>query len=353
MRALRYHGRQDLRLEEVDEPRPGPGEVALDVLFNGLCGSDVHEYFDGPIYTTEAPHPLTGCARPAILGHELSGQVVELGTGVEDVRVGDLVAVLPLQSCGTCPRCSAGCPHLCRRVALHGYHREGGGLSDRTVVRGDMVHVLPEGVSGRHGALVEPMAVSHRAVRRVGARAGDLVVVHGAGPIGLGALLALRVLDARVGVSDPSPVRREAARRLGAEHTFDPADLDVVEAVRDLTGGVGAAGTVDAAGVPSSLSAAVRATRPDGTVVLVAHHEQPLDLRSWSLISSELRLTGSLLYTPDDYREVIAAMAAGHYPLGAWVEEIELTRVVEDGLERLRRQDANKVLVRLCAEDET
>lgn len=351
MRALRYHGREDVRLEDVEEPRPGPGEIKLDVLFNGLCGSDVHEYFDGPIYTTSSPHPLTGCSRPAILGHELSGRITELGPGVDDLAVGDRVAVEPLQTCGSCPRCLAGHRHLCRRVALHGYHRAGGGLADRTVVTRDMAHPLPETVSARHGALVEPMAVAHRAARRVGARAGELVVVHGAGPIGLGVLLALRALGAACAVSDPAGVRREAARSLGAEHVLDPSTDDVVAAVRELTSGTGAAGAVDAAGVDPALTAALRSTRPDGTVVIVAHHEERLDLRSWSLISTEVRLTGSLLYESEDYRAVIRAMAQGHYPLEGWVDTIALDRVVEDGLEPLRRQEANKVLVTLAGED--
>jgi (R,R)-butanediol dehydrogenase / meso-butanediol dehydrogenase / diacetyl reductase len=350
MRALRYHGREDLRLEEVEEPRPGPGEVKLEVLFNGLCGSDVHEYFDGPIYTTEQPHPLTGCARPAILGHEFSGRVIELGEGIDDLVVGDRVAVEPLQTCGACPRCVGGHRNLCRRVALHGYHRAGGGLSERTVVRRDMVHVLPAGVSGRHGALVEPMAVAHRAARRVGARQGELVVVHGAGPIGLGTLLSLRVLGIRCVVSDPSAVRRDAAESLGAEQVLDPASDDTVAVVRELTDGAGADGAVDAAGVDPALTAALRVTRPNGTVVIVAHHETPLDLRSWSLISTETYLTGSLLYEPEDYRAVIEAMARGHYPLDGWVDTIGLTDVVGAGLEPLRRQERNKVLVSIAGD---
>lgn len=347
MRALRYHGREDVRLEEVEEPRPGPGEVKLEVLFNGLCGSDVQEYFDGPVYTTAKPHPLTGCARPAILGHELSGRIVELGDGADDLDIGARVAVEPLQTCGDCPRCVGGHRNLCHRVALHGYHRSGGGLAERTVVRRDMVHELPAGVSGRHGALVEPMAVAHRAARRVGARAGELVVVHGAGPIGLGALLSLRVLGARCVVSDPAPVRRDAAVALGAEQVLDPSSDDVVEAVRDLSAGGGAAGAVDASGVEPALTAALRSTRPDGVVVVVAHHQGPLDLRSWSLISTEVQLTGSLLYQPEDYRAVIEAMDRGHYPLDGWVDTIELEGIVEAGLEPLRRQELNKVLVSL------
>jgi (R,R)-butanediol dehydrogenase/meso-butanediol dehydrogenase/diacetyl reductase len=93
MRAAVYYGRQDLRLEAVPEPEPGPGDVKLRVLYNGICGSDLHEYYDGPITTRSTPHPLTGVKNPVILGHELCGEVVALGSGVNDLARGELVAV--------------------------------------------------------------------------------------------------------------------------------------------------------------------------------------------------------------------------------------------------------------------
>ena len=347
MRALRYHGRSDVRLEELSVPSPGPGEVLIRVAFNGLCGSDVHEYFDGPTATTVEPHPLTGCSLPCVLGHEFSGHIEALGTDVHDLAIGLLVAVEPIETCGVCPRCRAGHRHLCRRVAFHGYNRDGGGLAELTVVPRPMVHVLPTGLTAVHGALLEPMAVARRAVRRSGSAAGGLVVVHGAGPIGLGALLALRHDNVDVVVVDPSPERRATAGALGAQTVIDPISDDVGAAVRDLTSGLGADASIDAAGVPSALSAALRSTRPDGTVVVVAHHHQPLTLRSGQLIFNEINLTGSSIYDADDIAWVIAAMQRGAYPLDGWITTIELDRVVEDGFIALREQRVNKVLVRL------
>jgi len=349
VRALRYHGREDVRLEEVDEPVAGPGDVLLRVAYNGICGSDVHEYFDGPIAASHEPHPLTGCSMPCILGHELSGEVVDVGAGVDDVAIGALVAVEPIETCGVCAYCRSGNRHLCRSTAFHGYHRAGGGLADYTVVRRDMVHAMPDGLTARHGALVEPMAVARRAARRTRASAGEMVVVHGAGPIGLGVVLALRAEGIDAVVADPSAVRRDAARMLGATHAFDPASDDVVAAVRDLTDGLGAAGAVDAAGVAPAVQAALRSTRPDGTIVVVGHHTDPIAVRSGSLIFSEAHLTGSLIYTRDDVQWVIDAMARGAYPLDGWVDVIEMDRVVEDGLLALREQAANKLLVRVGA----
>lgn len=345
MKALRLHGREDLRLEDLPLPFPGPGEVAVEVHLNGLCGTDVHEYYDGPDFVSATPHPLTGEHLPTVLGHEFCGTVVELGDGVNDVEPGALVAVEPIETCGRCARCRAGARHLCKLIAFHGYNRSGGGLSERTVVPRSMIHVAPAGLSREHAALAEPMAVALRAARRVAARAEELVVVHGAGPIGIGALLALQAQNVRVVVSDPAPWRRDVARGLGAELVLDPVADNVVEAVRDLTGGLGAAGALDAAGAASAFKAAVAGTRPDGTVVVVAHHHgHPLPLTSSALIFNEVRVTGSAVYL-DEFPDVLAAMAQGAYPLDGWVTTVPLADVVTRGLAPLRRQEALKVLI--------
>jgi (R,R)-butanediol dehydrogenase / meso-butanediol dehydrogenase / diacetyl reductase len=108
MLAAVYYGRQDIRLEDVAEPSAGAGEVKLRVHFNGICGSDLHEYYAGPITTRTTPHPLTGIQNPVIFGHELCGEIVEIGAGVEDLAIGDRVAVEPLETCGHCLPCTSG-----------------------------------------------------------------------------------------------------------------------------------------------------------------------------------------------------------------------------------------------------
>lgn len=342
-----------MRLEELPVPSPNSGEVLIRVAYNGLCGSDLHEYYDGPAATTVEPHPLTGCSLPCVLGHEFSGWIEACGEGVDTLAAGQLVAVEPVETCGRCPRCRAGQRHLCRAIAFHGYNRDGGGLAEWTVVPHQMVHPLPDGLTAVHGALVEPMAVSRRAVRRSRVHAGDLCVVHGAGPIGLGAVLALGDGGVRVVAVDPSPTRRATAVALGAEVAIDPATQDASAAIRDLTAGLGADATIDAAGVASAWATALRSTRPDGRVVLVAHHHQPLAVRSGHLIFNEIEVTGSSIYDAVDITWVIEAMRRGVYPLDGWVRVIELDRVVEDGFEAMRDRRVDKVLVRLAGDRAT
>src|SRR5256885_322062 len=186
MRAALYHGRQDLRLTSVPEPEAGPGEVKLRVLYNGICGSDLLEYYDGPITTRSTPHPLTGVQNPVIMGHELCGEVVGLGEGIGDLNPGDLVAVEPVETCGRCLYCGLGQYNHCPTLAIQGYNRAGG-LAEYTVVKRRMAHPLPPGVTALQGALIEPLAIAWHTVNRCAVSAGEVVAIHGAGPIGVGA----------------------------------------------------------------------------------------------------------------------------------------------------------------------
>ncbi|MDB6090408.1 MAG: alcohol dehydrogenase [Gammaproteobacteria bacterium] len=344
MRAAVYHGRQDLRLEEVPEPAAGAGEIKLKVLYNGICGSDLHEYYDGPITTRVTPHPLTAVKNPVILGHELCGEIVELGAGVEDLALGDRVAVEPVETCGHCLYCTSGQYNHCGLLAFHGYNRSGGGLAQFTVVRRSMAHKLPRSLSAMQGALIEPMAVAWRTADRCGIEAGQTAVIHGGGPIGIGVYFTLRQRGVRVIMSDPSPARRAVLKNLGVATVLDPGDGAVVRAIKDLTGGHGADASVDAAGVTASFQAALRGTRVDGNVVVVAIHTRPLEIGPMDILMSEARITGVAL-SCNAFPSVIQEMAAGAYPVEGWVETIPFEGLIHAGFERLHRQEGTKILV--------
>lgn len=348
MRAAVFYGREDLRLEQVPEPRPGPGDVKLRIFFNGICGSDLHEYYEGPITTRVEPHPLTGVRNPVIFGHEMCGEVVEVGAGVEDLERGTRVAVEPVETCGTCLYCRAGQYNHCGLLAFHGYNRSGGGLAEYTVVRRSMAHALPAQMSPEQGALIEPLAIAYSTVNRSRVEAGQTVAVHGAGPIGIGVYLTLRRRGVRVIMSDPSPARRAVLEQLGAEIVLDPRESNVVSAIRDLTGGRGAHASIDAAGVPMAFSAAFEGTAVDGNVVVVAIHTRPLEIDPMKILMSEARITGVAL-SCGAFPSVIAEMAAGAYPLAGWVEKISFDGIIRDGFERLHRQEGVKLLVDVAA----
>jgi (R,R)-butanediol dehydrogenase/meso-butanediol dehydrogenase/diacetyl reductase len=347
MRAAVFHGREDLRLEHVPDPRPAKGEVKLKVLYNGICGSDLHEYYHGPITTRTTPHPLTGVKNPVIMGHELCGEIVELGEGIEDLSVGDKIAVEPVETCGTCLYCSSGQYNHCGLLAFHGYNRSSGGLAQFSVVKRSMAHKLPKSMTGKQGALIEPMAISYRTAERCEVEAGQTVVIHGGGPIGVGVFYTLRRWGVNVIMVDPSPQRRESLRKLGVKTVLDPRDGDIVAAIKDLTRGLGADVSVDAAGVPAAFQAALSSTAVNGQLVVVAIHTRPLQIAPMELLMSEVKISGIAL-SNNTFPRVIEEMAAGTYPLEGWVETIPFDNILRDGFERLHRQEGMKILVDLA-----
>jgi (R,R)-butanediol dehydrogenase / meso-butanediol dehydrogenase / diacetyl reductase len=345
MRAARYHGNQDIRVEEAPEPVLRPGTVAIRVAHVGICGSDLHEYYDGPINIPHAaPHRLTGARIPMVVGHEFSGVVDAVADDVAGVAVGDRVAIEPVYRCGECAACRNGHENQCAQFAVHGMQNDGG-LAELTVVPAAMVHRLPDAVSLELGALVEPMAVCYRAVRRSGAKPGDRVVVFGAGPIGIGILFMLKAAGVEhVVVVEASERRRAVVAGLGAQEVLDPAEVDVVEHVRAQTGGLGADLVFDAAGAAATFAAAANVVAPEKRIVLVALYHRELTVKPLDVFTREAWVTRVRLYTPSDVDAVIALMAEGRVDPSAWVEHLPLDRVVE-GYGRLRDATATKILI--------
>jgi len=341
VKAAVYHGIGDVRIEEVAEPAPGPGEVLVRVALNGICGTDLHEIDDGPRAVPVAPHPLTGVQAPVILGHEAIGRVAGAGAGVDDLDEGTLVAIEPLVVCGRCRWCRSGATHLCERLAFHGLSTGGGGLAELTVVHRSMLHVVPPGIPEVAAALTEPLSVAHHAVARSGAGPDSTAVVYGAGPIGIGLFLTLRRLGARALVVEPSPGRRAVVAALGAE-ALDPGAGPVDVQVRDVLGG-GADISFDAAGARVTLASAVSTTRKGGTVVLVASSRQPIELLVGPILAAELTLVSSWCYR-GDFTPVLEGLAQGAYPVDGWVDTLPLDRL-HDALDLLRRGEAVKLLL--------
>lgn len=344
MRAVVYRGRNDVAVTEVPEPKVGDGQVRVRVDFNGICGTDLHEYFDGPIFVPTEPHPLTHDQMPVVLGHEFAGTVVEVGAGVTDLAEGDRIACEPVYRCGKCAPCLAGRYNICTSVGFHGLSTDGG-MAEYTVIDQIMAHKLPDGVSTELGALVEPMSVAYHATMLSDATADGTSVIFGAGPIGIGLWFALRGRGIEdVLVVEPSSVRRAAIERLGAR-TVDPTAVDVPALVADHTHGRGVDAAFDAAGVRASVESALLCLGPTKALVSVAIYDRALETSLLQLVLREARIQGTLCYTGDDYRAVIDLMARGHYDTTGWVEQIAMGDVLAEGFEALRAGQKMKVLV--------
>lgn len=346
MRAVRFHGREDLRIEDVAEPSPGPGEVKLRNAYTGICGTDLHVYFtpEASGFDFSGPNALTGAELPQVFGHEFSGEVVAVGEGVTEHHEGDRVAVWPLHSCGACPACAVGLESGCQRLACQGISSPGGGMSTFTTVEAAKAFPLPAGVDLRMGALVEPMAAAWHAVVRSGIEAGQTALIAGAGPIGVGVWFALRAwgVDSIV-VSEPREGRREAIRAVGADRVVGPDD-DLAGAVRAATGGQGVDVAFEAAGVGAAFHSALASLAPQGTLLVVSLHEREFGFNPTPFVFAENTIVGSIAYRREDFQAVIAAMAEGMYSLDGWVTEVPLDGV-SAALRELRAGRHMKVLV--------
>jgi (R,R)-butanediol dehydrogenase/meso-butanediol dehydrogenase/diacetyl reductase len=344
MRAAVYYGNHQVKIEDVPEPSAGAGEVKVRVSRNGICGTDLHEYFDGPIFISADPHPLTGGSMPVVLGHEFSGVVTEVGKDVTDVGEGDHVTIEPVYRCGECRPCKAGRYNVCNLVGFHGLMADGG-MAEYTVVPRNQVHTLPDSVPVEMGALVEPMSVAYHAAVHAQVDERSSALIYGAGPIGIGLWFALRGMGlTEIDVVEPSATRRESIEALGAR-TLDPTTQDVPALIADRTDGDGVDAAFDAAGVAPAVESALACVGEHRPLVSVAIYDKPLPTPLINLVLRERRIQGTLCYTGEDYRAVIDLMARGHYDMTGWVETVPLSGVVEQGFEELRAGHKMKLLV--------
>ena len=352
MRALRFHKAHELCVEKVPEPGPpGPGEVLLKPLMCGICGTDLHEYTDGPIVTPARPHPLTGAELPQIMGHEFAAVVAAAGPGVTHVRDGDMCTVMPLIACGRCYECVRGHGHLCRTMACTGLSSAWGGLADLAIVSAQQVVPVGERLTAQQAALIEPAAVAAYGIDRGRLQPGQTVLVTGAGPIGsLATLYALAAGAATVVVSEPDPARRERASRLGEGLgeviVADPAAEAVPEIIAGITHGIGADLAVECAGHESALRLCIDVVRPAGTVVQTALHIRPAAIRADVLALKDLTLAGTWCYPVQDFPRIVALVASGRLPVERVISSVvPLESAVTAGFDRLVTRGTGEVKV--------
>ena len=348
MLAARFHDKGDIRVEDVPEPQlKAADDVLVEVAFCGICGTDLHEYLVGPIVTPTSPHPLTGVTIPQTLGHEFSAQVVEIGSEITDVRVGDRVAIMPAIVCGKCHYCRRGLGHLCVKFACTGLSAETGGLAQYAVLKDYQVATLPGTVSDVEGAVVEPASVAAYGIDRVGVRGGDVVLVTGAGPIGiLSALYANAIGAATVVVAEPNPNRAALVRAMDIGPVLDPTQDDFEPFIKDLTGGLGVDVVAECSGSTPGLGTALRSVRRRGGIVQTGLHTKPASLDAMALSEKDVSLIGSWCYLITDWPRIIRLIASGKYPVGkAVTAQIPLQDVVTRGFDVLVDPRGNQLKV--------
>ena len=351
MKAAVWHARQDVRIENVDEPPPPPpGQLQVKVAWCGICGTDLHEYVGGPLYIpVERPHPLTRVQAPVIIGHEMSGEVTAVGEGVENFAPGDRVAACPIIGCGKCRWCRSGSMAQCDHVAFLGTSWTGGALAERLNLYAYQCYRLTDKISDEVGALVEPFSATVRAVAQSGAGENDNVAVIGAGPIGLMALMAAKLRGAKQVVAfEVAASRIEAARLCGADAVIDPSREDAEKAALAMTDGQGFDVVIECAGQPATVLMAGRVTRTRGRLVIMGVFEKPAALDLTDIVFREKIVSGSMSGY-GLYNETIQMMTDPRFRADVLISDrIGLDQLVSHGYHGLLNEKDRhvKILVR-------
>jgi len=320
MKAARWHGQRDIRIDTIDRPTPKQGQVLVDVEWAGICGSDLHEYLDGPIAIPSAdgePHPISGGKAPATMGHEFCGRISYVpGSTATTLKVGDPVMVDPRLYCGSCPKCTAGDTNACPQWGFHGLSGCCGGFAETVAVSATMCHLLPdqEGCL-EYAALIEPLTVAWHAVKlckRADFRDARILIIGG-GPIGIALTLVLRVWGAEtVFVSEPTEARRAQVQVL-AHRVFDPREVNVGEKCRGLTNGRGVDVVFDAAGTAPGLKDGIDALRYNGTYISVAIYDKIFPVPAMLFLVKEPIIRSSNTYNDTDFAETVKAHTEGKF----------------------------------------
>lgn len=330
MRALRFHGNKDIRVDDIPVPELRPGWVMVKNAWAGICGSDLHEYLIGPFVASHKPHVLTGETMPSVAGHEFSGTVTELGEGVTDLDIGQKVAIFPVISDGTCHWCQHEVLGMCKSWGFLGYSGWGGGMAEYICVERKAIHKIPENVPLDVAALVEPLAVGWHGVKLAKMKADETALVIGAGkqdsslnysqsvptrnsgPIGIAVILCLQAHGiTKIAVSEPSPGRAAQAREAGVTEVLDPTKVNVIEKVEELFDGLGPHAVFECAGVQATLDTAIGAVRGKGTIISIAIFEDTMKVQPNLLNRKSTTFIGSNIYTREEFQEVIDAIASG------------------------------------------
>jgi L-iditol 2-dehydrogenase len=296
MRAAVLHSPGDIRIEEVAKPKLEPHHALVRVAACGVCGSDI------PRLLVKGAHKL-----PLICGHEFSGQIAELGEGMEDWRIGDLVTIPPLIPCRKCEQCLRGQPSRCEDYDYFGSRRDGAYTEYVLVPATNLIRV-PEGIGAETAALADPAAIALHAVIKTGLRPGQSVAVVGCGAIGLFAIQWAKLMGAsRIAGFDVQKEATRLAAEAGAEHTsIDPASAQA-EPKFDVV--------LEAAGVRASINTAMNLVGPGGHAVFIGipTADIPIDLRVFEhFLRQEITLQGSWnsFSAPFPGEEWLATLAA-------------------------------------------
>jgi len=329
-----------LAYTKVPDPAPAPDEVVIGVRATGICGTDI-SFYDWAEDTVREYRPRL----PVVMGHEFAGEVAAVGRDVRGFRPGDRVTANPILYCRACHYCRTGRTNICLNRPILGLGLQGC-FAEFVAMRQENVFPLPEGVPYDIAAMSEVLCVGLHAMERAAPSPGDAVAILGPGPLGLLLLVAARAAGAApivvIGLGADTE-RLSLARDLGAV-SIDAEAQDPMEAVRDLTGGLGADIVFEAAGHASAVPQAIRIVRRGGRVALLGLGHTPASFNTADLVYKEIDLIASRAYTPATWRRLPGALAATQSLLARLVTHRLPLQQAAEGIEMMKARKGLKIL---------
>ena len=313
MLQMTLTSKENITKADVPEPKAQKGEVVIEIARSGICGSDIHAYFD--------QHPFIQL--PVVPGHEFSGTVDELGEGVINLQLGDRVTVMPQLYCGECRNCKIGRYNICSSLKVLGCGAPGG-FQEKLAVPAHLVLKLPDSMSFDQGAMLEPIAVGIGACKRVGVK-NKRVLVLGAGTIGNLTAQAAKAMGAEsVIIADLIDWRLEVAKKCGIDHTINPNKVDLPTELTKIWDADGADLIIECIGV-NVIDPAIEYARKGTDIIVVGVFSEPCTINMGLIQDKEVSLIGSLMYVEEDWLEAIEYVNKGavvlepliskHFPL--------------------------------------
>ncbi|SDC83472.1 L-gulonate 5-dehydrogenase [Terribacillus halophilus] len=300
MKAIQIKGPRELAVIEADQPvMKNAQDVLVKVKRVGICGSDMHIY--------HGTNPLA--TLPRVVGHEVAGEVVEIGSEVKNIKVGDHVVVEPIRYCGECYACRKGRPNVCASLSVFGVH-EDGGMREWIVLPEKQVHVVDSELPWEEAVMAEPYTIGAQAVWRGSVEKGDSVLIQGAGPIGLCILKLAKLQGAAVMMTDLSDARLAFASENGADVTVNAVNEDVKQRVFEWTKGAGANVVIDAVCLPSTFELSLEVVSEAGYVVVLGFDERTSSIPQLPITKKEITITGSRLQT-NQFSSVVDLLNSG------------------------------------------
>ncbi|EIK45886.1 dehydrogenase [Cellvibrio sp. BR] len=339
MLAAQYVGNKGFQVVEGQMVAPAADEVRLQVGFVGICGTDMHIYH-GVMDQRVAP--------PQIIGHEMSGTIVEMGANVKGFAIGDRVVVRPLDYCGECPACTAGHSHVCHKLKFMGIDSPGA-FQNSWTVKARTLHKLPDNIDLKQGALIEPLSVAVHDISRARLKAGEKAVVIGGGPIGQLVALVAKSVGAEVMISEVNQVRNEFAQKNGIK-TVNPLEQDLDAAVKEWTNGKGADVVFEVSGVKAAIEAMTKIASVRGRICMVAIHSQKPEVDLFQFFWKELELVGARVYEAADFDMAIELVASGKVKLEPFISSVSSLNNIGSAFASMDNNPAGMKALVSCAE---